>query len=88
MAVKHLNKMDKLALVFRALFVVISLFILHMAVISLGSLNMNGGRDVRKRFLISDLINRKGLNVMFLQETHTDSKNELEWGVGERCAHR
>ena len=52
-----------------------------MMVISLGSLNMNGGRDVQKRFLISDLINRKRLNVMFLQETHTDSNNELEWGV-------
>ena len=81
MAVKHLNKMDKLALLFRAPFVVFSFFLLHMAVISLGSLNMNGGRDVRKRFPISDLINRKRLNVMFLQETHTDSNNELEWDV-------
>lgn len=72
-------------LVFRAplaifLFLFLILFT-SMVVISFGSLNINGGRDVGKRFLLSDLITRKKLSVVFLQETHTDNSNELEWEV-------
>lgn len=50
-----------------------------MSNLRLGSLNMNGARDFRKRAIFYELIRQKKIDVMFLQETHSDLKNENEW---------
>lgn len=50
-----------------------------MGMIRVASLNINGGRDRSKRAMVAELINIKKVNVSFLQETHTDCKNEVEW---------
>lgn len=52
-----------------------------MEVLRVGSLNINGGRDGCKRALVLETIEQKKLNVIFLQETHSDYANDLEWGL-------
>lgn len=52
-----------------------------MEVLRVGSLNINGGRDGCKRALVLETIEQKKRNVIFLQETHSDIANELEWGL-------
>lgn len=47
--------------------------------ISIGTLNLNGARDKLKRLTLMDFINIKKLQVMFLQETHSDAINEIDW---------
>lgn len=47
----------------------------------MASLNINGGRDAQKRALVAEVIKQKGLDVVFLQETHSDSMNEIDWGL-------
>lgn len=69
--------------VFLFLLFSLSFFFLHwnliMESIRVGSLNINGGRDRVKRALISEFIILNDVKVTFLQETHSDSNNELEW---------
>lgn len=57
------------------------LFIFSMEMIRVASLNINTGhwRDKSKRALVAELIKMKNVNVSFLQETHKDCKNEVEW---------
>lgn len=55
--------------------------VFFMEVLRVGSLNINGGRDGCKRALVFETIEQKKLNVIFLQETHSDIANELEWGL-------
>lgn len=45
------------------------------------SFNVNGGRDKNKRAVVYGLCRQKNLNVILLQETHSDSNNEIEWGM-------
>ncbi len=47
----------------------------------MGSLNINGGRYKNKLAQISELLRIDKVNVCFLQETHTDNDNEVEWGL-------
>ncbi len=54
------------------------LFIL-MSVLRVGSLNLNGGRDLHKRALLFELIKQKNIDVMYVQETHSDCFNENDW---------
>lgn len=49
-----------------------------MDILRVGSLNINGGRDRNKREMIAEYAQLKDMNVMFLQETHSDSQNEVE----------
>ncbi len=59
---------------------------LLMDILRVGSLNVNGGRDRNKRAIIAEYAYLKDINVMFLQETHSDSQNEVElyrWWEGE-----
>lgn len=51
-----------------------------MQLFSLGTLNINGGRDRQKRALVYKIIEQNRLDVAFLQETHSDSDNEVDWG--------
>lgn len=59
----------------------LSLLKLHMEVLRVGYLNINGGRDMHKRALVSEIIEQKKLHVIYLQETHSDVGNEVEWGL-------
>jgi len=52
-----------------------------MNVWRVGSLNINGGRDKNKLAKISEFLRIEKVNVCFLQETHTDIDNEIEWGL-------
>lgn len=46
-----------------------------------GSLNINGGRDRQKRALVLEVCQQKRLDVVFLQETHSDADDEVNWGL-------
>lgn len=50
-----------------------------MSEIKVGTLNLNGARDIQKRALLFELISQKGVDVMFIQETHSDCFNEIDW---------
>lgn len=57
----------------------VSFFISFMNSLKLASLNINCARDYRKRAKQYELIKQKHVDVMFIQETHSDLKNESEW---------
>jgi len=44
-----------------------------------GTLNINGCRDAVKRFRLFDYIMMKRGSIVFLQETHTDLNNQVQW---------
>jgi hypothetical protein len=45
-----------------------------------GSLNINGARDVGKRSVLGEgICKTKEVQVLFLQETHSDVLNEVDW---------
>lgn len=44
-----------------------------------GSLNINGGRDGSKLAMVSELFRIKKVDIVFLQETHSNTENESEW---------
>jgi len=50
-----------------------------MSAIKVGSLNINGARDIQKRMLLYELINQKNIDVMYVQETHSDCMNAIDW---------
>lgn len=50
-----------------------------MGEIHIASLNVNEARDVREKMEIYKLIWQKNLTVLFMQETHSDHKNPVEW---------
>ncbi len=74
--------MSKSLKVFLFLLFSLSFFSLHwnliMEYVRVGSLNINGGRDGVKRALISEFIKLNDIKVIFLQETHSDSK-KMNW---------
>lgn len=45
----------------------------------MGTININGGRDGKRRAVLREYIENKDMDIIFLQETHSDSANELEW---------
>lgn len=51
------------------------------------SLNINGRRDRHKRALVSEVMQNKKLHVILLQETHSDTENEIEWGLWWKGQH-
>ena len=63
------------------------IFLFPMDKIKIGSLNINGGRDQNKRELVSQMISDKKLDIIFLQETHSDINNEVDWGLWWRGHH-
>ena len=52
-----------------------------MRSLKIGSLNINGGRDRHRRALISEVAIQKRVDVLFLQETHTNPADEIDWGL-------
>lgn len=59
----------------------LSLSLSGMHRMRMGSLNINRGRDQQRRAVISEMVLQKRLNVVFLQETHSDKDNEIDWGL-------
>lgn len=59
--------------------VAVTAFSLIMCDLTLGSLNINGARSVAKRASLFKLFEIKKLDVVFVQETHSDTVNEREW---------
>lgn len=57
-----------------------------MGVLRVGYLNINGLRDKAKNDALLEFIKLKNINVILLQETHSDYRNEVDWGfmVGGR----
>lgn len=49
-------------------------FHFFMELLKFASLNINGGRDRNKLGMISEFV--KGVDIVFLQETHTSTDNE------------
>ncbi len=54
-------------------------FFILMVSFNIGSLNINGCRDVRKRVTLFKYLQLKKADVILLQETHTDACNETDW---------
>lgn len=54
-------------------------FLFFMGEVSVASVNVNGARDVKKRVMLYEISKQKKTDVLFLQETHSDSKNAAEW---------
>jgi len=52
-----------------------------MGLLRVGSLNINGGRDRTKLAMVSEFLRINCVDVVFLQETHTDIDNENEWSM-------
>ncbi len=50
-----------------------------MSAVRVGSLNINGARDIQKRMLVFELIKQKNIDVMYVQETHSDCINATDW---------
>ncbi|TWW54634.1 hypothetical protein D4764_0192100 [Takifugu flavidus] len=50
-----------------------------MNTFKIGTLNVNGARDARKRALVFDTAKRKRIDVLFLQETDSDCGIEVDW---------
>ena len=59
----------------------------NTSLINISSLNINGARDAVKRSLMFQQMKLKRTEVVFLQETHSDSKNENEWKREWRGGH-
>lgn len=57
----------------------VSFFSLLMANIRIASLNVNGARDDVKRMQVYEIMKQKQLDVLLLQETHSDDKNVTDW---------
>ena len=58
-----------------------------MRKLNAGSLNINGGRDSKKRVIIAEISAQKHINVLFLQETHSTASDEVDWGLWWRGPH-
>jgi len=58
-----------------------SILILYMEALRIGSLNINAGRDSVKRAAVYEITEQKKLDIVFLQETHSDLMNEVKWNL-------
>jgi len=54
-------------------------FLFFMGEVSVASANVNGARGVKKRVMLFEMSKQKKVDIMFLQETHSDSKNATDW---------
>ena len=50
-----------------------------MCTLNIGTLNLNGARDITKRASLFSLMGMKNLNVTFVQETHSTEGMAAEW---------
>ena len=80
MIMHHMGFSSYFLVLLVSIFFLFSLFSL-MQGLKVGSLNINGGRDQRKRALVKEVFQQKKLDVILLQETHSDQDNEVDWGL-------
>jgi len=52
-----------------------------MCHVNVATLNLNGARDMYKRAALFEVMHQKKIDVMLLQETHTDFKNIADWAL-------
>lgn len=50
-----------------------------MSQLKIVTLNLNGARDFHKRMMLYEFIKQNSVDVMFIQETHSDQRNEVDW---------
>ncbi len=70
------NSMNMFTFLSVTVFVV---FLFVMVNINMGTININGARTDVKRAALFKLCELKKLDVLFVQETHSDTKNEGDW---------
>lgn len=63
-------------LCFLSLFILVSLVMSNFRV---STLNLNGARDIRKGVRVYELMKLKHINVLMVQETHSDCSNVTDW---------
>lgn len=73
MTVKHPNSVSPCWL-FTSL-LLFTRFWFVMEDIDIASLNVNGARDSRKRAHLYEMMRQKRVDILFMQETHSDDKN-------------
>jgi len=50
-----------------------------MGEIRVASLNINGAREQKKRAVLFETIKQKKFDIVFVQETHSDALNAVDW---------
>jgi len=50
-----------------------------MSEVNIATLNVNGARELRKRAGIFEMVKQKRIDVVMLQETHSDLRNAADW---------
>lgn len=45
----------------------------------MSSINLNGARDAAKRAQLYDVLKMKGIDIAFVQETHSTPDNVVDW---------
>lgn len=64
------------------------LILFSMDILKISSLNMNGGRAAQRRAVLGEIFKQKKLDVILLQETHSDRDNQIDWQLWWRGQHR
>ncbi|KAI7804071.1 pol-like protein [Triplophysa rosa] len=57
------------------------LLFISMCEFNVATLNLNGARDMRKRAELFQVIYQKKIDIIMLQETHSDTSNAADWAV-------
>lgn len=52
---------------------------LKMSEVNIATLNVNGAREMKKRAEIFEVVKQRRIDVVMLQETHSDLKNAADW---------
>jgi exonuclease III len=52
-----------------------------MSEVNIATLNINGAREMRKRIGIFEVVKQRKIDVVMMQETHSDVKNAPDWAV-------
>lgn len=65
---------------FYLIFAILSSFV-DMGLMRIGSLNINGARDQTRRAVLAEYMKIRNIDIVMLQETHSDKSNEIEWGL-------
>ena len=46
---------------------------------TIGTINLNGARDIKKRMMLYECLKLRRIDVCFVQETHSDGDNKIDW---------
>lgn len=59
--------------------VLVSFISPSMSEVNIATLNINGVREIRKRTAMFEVVKQKRIDVLMLQETHSDLRNAADW---------